>query len=321
MRLLITGASGFVGTALLSKFGREPHSEVFGIFRTTPAVDRRSPNFIALTGSLEPDENWSGLPSACDALIHAAARVHVMNDSASNPLAEYRRINVAGTLNLARQAAATGLRRFIFISTLKVNGESTSGDNSFSADDTPAPLDPYGMSKWEAEQGLREIAGRTGMEIVIIRPPLVYGPGVKGNFKTMVRWLSLGIPLPLGAVPNRRSFVNLDNLVDLIATCIGHPGAADQTFLVSDGMDLTTPELLRRMGSALGKPARLFAVPPWLLNTAGAVLGKRAEVHRLTDSMCADITKTRRRLDWSPVASVDDGLRKTALSLVREEGI
>jgi nucleoside-diphosphate-sugar epimerase len=321
MRLLVTGANGFLGSALSSTLVDRARDEVFGFFRTAPAATGKSPHLTALIGSLDPNENWDAIPRASDALIHTAARVHQMRDTASDPLVEYRRINVAGTLNLARRAAALGLRRFIFISTLKVNGESTGTGKSYSADDTPAPLDPYGVSKWEAEQGLREIALQTGMEVVIIRPPLIYGPGVKGNFKTMVQWLNLGIPLPLGAILNQRSFVNLDNLVDLIVTCIDHPAAANQTFLASDGVDLSTPELLRRMAGALGKTVRLIAVPPWLLKIAGATLGKREAVHRLCDSLCADITKTRRMLDWSPIASVDDGLRKTAQSLLREASV
>lgn len=245
-------------------------------------------------------------------MVHAAARVHVMDDRASDPLAEFRRINVQGTLNLARQAAAAGVRRFVFISSIKVNGEATKLGIPFSADDIPAPLDPYGVSKMEAEQGLREIAAQTGMEVVIIRPPLVYGPGVKANFRAMMHWLTRGVPLPLGAIHNRRSLVALDNLVDLIVSCLDHPAAANQTFLVSDGEDLSTTQLLRRMGRALGKPVRLIPVPPALIKVGATLMGKRAVAQRLCDSLQVDISKTRQLLGWSPLLSVDEGLKKAA---------
>ncbi len=318
MRLIISGASGFLGSALLSKLSQQPSNQVLAIFRTPPKGGTNAAGFATLIGKLEPNEDWSGIPRLCQALIHTAARVHVMKDASANPLGEYRRVNVEGTLNLARQAAAAGLRRFIFLSTLKVNGESTPAGKAYTADDKPAPLDPYSVSKWEAEQGLREIAARSGMEIVIIRPPLIYGPGVKGNFLSMARWLKRGIPLPLGAIRNQRSMLNLDNLLDLIVVCIAHPAAANQTFLASDGEDLSTPDLLRRTGAALGKPARLIPVPVWLLKATAAPLGKAGIVQRLCESLRADISKTRRMLDWSPAASVDEGLRRTAESLLHE---
>jgi len=318
MRLLISGASGFVGSALVSRLVRRPNTEVVGIFRGPPNRSGDSFNLAALIGNLDPDQDWSGMPRNSDALIHAAARVHVMKDAATDPLAEYRRVNVDGTLNLARQAAAAGLRRFIFISTLKVNGEATEAERRFSADDAPAPPDPYSVSKWEAEQGLRELALRTGMEVVVIRPPLVYGPGVKGNFQEMAHWLKRGIPLPLGAIRNQRSMVNMDNLVDLIVTCIDHPAAANQTFLASDGEDLSTPDLLRRTAAALGKPVRLISVPVWLLQTGAAAVGKTEAIQRLCESLRADITKTRRMLNWSPATSVEEGLKRTAERFLRE---
>lgn len=318
MRLLISGAGGLVGSASMSRFAGRPNIEVTGIFRSPPSRSDAS-NCGVLIGNLDPDQDWSGIPEP-DVLIHTAARVHVMKDAASDPLAEYRRVNVGGTLNLARQAAAAGLRRFIFISTLKVNGESTEGDRSFSADDAPAPSDPYSMSKWEAERGLGELASRTGMEVVVIRPPLVYGPGVKGNFRRMAHWLESGMPLPLGSIRNKRSMIYLGNLVDLIATCIDHPAAGNQTFLASDGEDLSTPDLLRRMGAALGKPARLVSVPAWLLKAGASAVGETEAIQRLCESLRADITKTRRMLDWNPAASVDEGLRITAEKILRETG-
>ena len=233
-----------------------------------------------------------------------------MHDTDGDPLAAYRVVNTEGTINLARQAAAAGVRRFVFISSVKVNGEETSPGQPFTEEDEPAPLDPYGISKLEAEQGLRDLATATGMEVVIIRPPLVYGPGVKANFLTMMRWLNKGVPLPFGALDNRRSLVALDNLVDFIITCIDHPAAAKQTFLVADGEDLSTTELLRRVGRAMGKPVRLIPVPMGLLQAGARLLGKQEMARRLCGSLQVDITKARTLLGWKPPVAVDEGLRR-----------
>jgi len=239
--------------------------------------------------------------------------VHILNDKSSDPLAEFCRVNVEGTAALARQAAVAGVRRFVFLSSVKVNGEFTEAGQPFTADDVPAPEDPYGVSKHEAEQLLRQITVETDMEVVIIRPPLVYGPGVKANFESMMRWLARGVPLPLAAVTeNRRSLVALDNLVDLIVTCLNHPAAANQTFLASDGEDLSIAELLKRMGAAMGHPARLFYLPPALLKLGAAVLNKPGIYQRLCGSLQLDITKTRQLLGWAPPVSVDAGLRRAA---------
>jgi len=236
-----------------------------------------------------------------------------MNDKSPDPLAEFRRVNVDGTAALARQAAASGVRRFVFLSSIKVNGEFTEAGQPFTADDVPAPEDPYGVSKHEAEQLLRQIAAETGMEVVIIRPPLVYGLGVKANFESMMRWLARGVPLPLAAVTNnRRSLVALDNLVDLIVTCLHHPAAANQTFLVSDDEDLSTAQLLKRMGAAIGQPARLFYLPPTLLKLGASVLNRPGIYQRLCGSLQLDIAKTRQLLGWTPPVSVDEGLRRAA---------
>jgi len=235
-----------------------------------------------------------------------------MHDPAADPLAEFRRVNVALTLNLARQAASLGVRRFVFVSSVKVNGESTPVGQPFTPDDQPRPQDPYGVSKFEAEQALMRLAGVSGMEVVILRPVLVYGPGVKANFQAMMHWLRKGVPLPLGALDNRRSLLALDNLVDCIITCLHHPAAANQTFLVSDGEDLTVPTLLRRTAAAFDQRARLVPVPLFVLRAGGRVLGREGIVQRLCDSLQVDITKTRRLLGWEPPVSIDAALKATA---------
>ena len=310
--ILVTGATGFVGRALVQCLLAEDESR-----RLVVAVRRDNQPWPArvlprVTGDLEPSADWSDALDGVSVVIHLAARVHMMADVAADPLAEFRRVNVQGTLNLARHAAAAGVRRFVFVSSIKVNGEVTQLGRPFTADDAPAPLDAYGVSKMEAEQGLREIARQTGMEVVIIRPPLVYGPGVKANFAAMMRWLRRGVPLPLGTLHNQRSLVALDNLVDLIATCLTHPAAANQTFLVSDGEDVSTTELLRRMGQALGCPARLIPVPVGWLKLAAALVGKRDVAQRLYGSLQVDISKTRQLLGWSPTLTLKQGLHKAA---------
>jgi nucleoside-diphosphate-sugar epimerase len=245
-------------------------------------------------------------------VIHAAARVHVMNETAVDALTEFRKVNVEGTLRLARRAAESGVKRFIFISSIKVNGESTVLGKPFKANDFPAPADPYGVSKYEAEEALKQLSLDTGMEVVIIRPPLVYGPGVKANFLSMMRWLERGVPLPLGAIKNRRSLVAIGNLVDLAITCISHPAAANQTFLVSDGEDLSTTQLLRRMADALKVRAHLLPIPEAGLRLGALLLGKKAIADRLCGSLQVDIGKTCSMLNWLPPVSVDKALQRTA---------
>lgn len=307
MRVLVTGATGFVGRPLLQRLALDHRYEV-------RAVSRRKNHDLPFGTDLAPVAcidavtSWQQALSGIDIVIHTAARVHIMQETVSDPLAEFRRVNVEGTLNLAHQALEAGVRRFIFASSIKVNGEGTQPGKPFTSDDAPNPADPYGISKREAEDGLRRLAANSGMEMVVIRPPLVYGPGVKGNMLRMMRWLNQGIPLPLGAIRNQRSLVALDNLVDLIATCVDHPGAANQTFLAGDGEDLSTSDLLRRMATALGRPARLLPVPAWLLVAGGNLLGKRAMAQRLCGSLQVDISKTRRLLNWTPPVSVDEAL-------------
>ncbi|UVE19046.1 SDR family oxidoreductase [Pseudomonas sp. LS44] len=310
-RTLLTGVSGFVGRAVHDRLSANSASQLIVAIRG-PLTGLPQATSVTQISAIDGTTNWNTALRGTDVVIHSAARVHVMNDKSADPLTEFRKVNVEGTLNLARQAAEAGVRRFIFISSIKVNGEGTPVGTPYIADAQSAPADPYGISKTEAEQGLRALAAETGMEVVIIRPTLVYGPGVKANFLSMMRWLHKGVPLPFGAIHNRRSLVALDNLVDLIVTCIDHPAAANQTFLVSDGEDLSTTELLRRMGAALGKPARLLPVPSWVLEAGAAMLGKKALSQRLCGSLQVDISKTRELLGWAPPVSVDAALRKTA---------
>ncbi|MDH1657960.1 SDR family oxidoreductase [Pseudomonas mosselii] len=309
-RILLTGASGFVGKAVLGKLLERGEAVVVALRHGSEVQGKGAEQFRF--AQLDGGTEWKAALGRVDTVIHSAARVHVMNDTDRDPLATFRRVNVEGTLNLARQAAKAGVKRFIFISSIKVNGEGTPKGRPYTADDQPAPSDPYGISKREAEDALRSLALESGMEVVIIRPVLVYGPGVKANFLSMMRWLEKGVPLPLGAIDNRRSLVALDNLADLIATCVDHPNAANQTFLVSDGEDLSTSALLRRMAFALGRPARLIPVPAGLLKFGCSILGKRSLSQRLCGSLQVDIEKNRSLLGWTPPVSVDEALRLTA---------
>ena len=311
MRVLITGASGFVGEAVVRQLLLESNTRVRGALRRESALLSDGAE-QAIVADLSSTTEWSRAVADVDVVVHTAARVHVMRETASDPLTEFRRVNVEGTLNLARQAAAAGTRRFIFLSSIKVNGEQTLPGRPYTADDPPAPRDSYGQSKQEAEAGLQRLSEETGIELVIIRPVLVYGPGVKGNFKSMMRLLETGVPLPLGAIHNRRSLVALDNLVDLITACLRHPRAASQTFLVSDGEDLSTTDLLRRMSDAMRVPARLFPVPVSLMTSSARLVGKANIAQRLFGSLQVDISKTRTLLDWSPPHGVDASLRKAA---------
>lgn len=306
MRVLVTGANGFVGGALVVRLMRGGHKTIAAV-RSNPEPDQ------TLVGEISAQTDWSQALSGCDVVVHTAARVHHLRENAADPLAEFRRVNTAGTLNLACQSVAAGVKRLVFISTIKVHGEVGVEGCSFEADDMPAPKDPYGVSKHEAEQFLRQVASETGLEVVIIRPPLVYGPRVKGNFASMMSWIARGVPLPLGAVTNnRRSLVALDNLIDLIVTCLDHPAAANQTFLVSDGESVSTTDLLRRLGNAIGKPARLLPVSLVLLRAAATLLGKGDMVQRLLGNLQVDISHTCKTLGWKPPIGVDEGLRRAA---------
>lgn len=317
--VLVTGANGFIGKAVCSDLPSRGY-RVRGVVRHKLQIALQSDVECLSMDEMDANTDWSGALDGVDSVVHLAARVHLMRETAADPLTEFRRTNVALTLNLARQAAAAGVRRFVFVSSIKVNGEMTPVGQPYTAEDVPQPIDPYGISKHEAEQGLMKLAAETGLEVVIIRPVLVYGPGVKANFYSMMHWVQKGTPLPLGALPNRRSFVALDNMVDLIAVCLQHPAAANQTFLVSDGEDLTISALLRRTGAALGKPARLISVPVMMLRAGARLVGQEAVLQRLCDSLQVDITKTRRILGWTPPVRVDDALREAAQHFRRNKG-
>ena len=309
MKVLVTGASGFVGSALCGHLLAKGQT-VTGAVRSIPGKPLPGVEYRVVS-DLSAETNWREALTGMDAVVHCAARVHIMKETSTDPLAAFREMNVKGTACLAEQAADNGVKRFVFISSIKVNGETTSG-RPFTADNTPAPEDPYGISKWETEQVLQKIAEKTGLEVVIIRPPLVYGPGVRANFLRLMQAVKLGMPLPLGSINNRRSLVALDNLIDLIDTCLNHPAASNQTFLVSDGNDLSTTALLQNMAVALGRPTRLIPAPESLLRVVAKLLGKTSIAQRLCGSLQVDINKTRRMLGWSPPVTVDEALRQTA---------
>jgi nucleoside-diphosphate-sugar epimerase len=305
-KIFLTGATGFVGNKVLERLAESQYDVICAVRRGV--VFETSVRTVI--GEINSKTDWSISMGDAQTLIHTAARAHIMKDEAADPLTEYWKVNVDGTLNLARQAAEAGIRRFIFISSIKVNGEGTRLNQPFNADASPAPEDSYGVSKCAAEEGLRKLAVETGMELVIIRPPLVYGPGVKGNFASMIKLVEKGLPLPLGAIHNKRSLVALDNLVDLIITCIDHPAAANQVFLAGDGVDLSTTELLQGVAKAMGKPSRLVPVPAGLLMFGATVLGKKAMAQRLLGSLQVDISKARNLLGWQPPLSVGEGLKR-----------
>lgn len=313
--ILITGANGFIGKAVkkdLTGRGRPVRG----------AVRRDSGEGGRVIGDIGPETDWREHLAGVDTVIHTAARVHVANDSASDSLDRFRRINAAGTRRLAEEAAGNGVKRLVFTSSIKVNGESTDGcgpDQFFTPLDEPRPADAYALSKLEAEQALQDVARRTGLEVVIIRPPLVYGPGVRANFRRLMHLVYKGVPLPLASVDNRRSMAALDNLVDLLIRCVDHPEAAGRTFLVSDGQDLSTPELIRLIARAMNRKALIFPFSKRLLKGAGAVTGLSGVVNRLTGSLRADIACTRNTLDWEPPVSVERGVRSAVDSYIKEK--
>jgi nucleoside-diphosphate-sugar epimerase len=323
MKFLITGANGFVGRALCAELLLRGYSVRAAVRAADKFVGDAEPVAV---GDIDGATDWSEALCGVEVVVHLAARVHVMRETGADPLAEFRRVNLEGTANLARQAAEAGVKRLVYVSSVKVNGESTAPiptlalplkgrvQNVFTETDAPSPQDPYGISKWEAEQILSRVSQETGLEVVIVRPPLVYGAGVKGNFAQMLKVLTKGIPLPLASIHNQRSLAYVGNLVDALIACATHPAAAGQAYLVSDGEDISTPDLLRKLGAAMGHPARLFPCPPALLKLAGRLTGKSDQVERLLGSLQVDSGKIRRELGWTPPFTLQEGLRLTARS-------
>ena len=306
-KILVTGATGFIGKAVIQKLLIQEFIVSALVRNTSPALPDSVTQIVIGDISTLP-KNISALQNI-DVLIHIAARAHIMNETENNPLTEFRKVNTTATLNLARQAAEAGVKRFIFISSVKVNGEITEPGTSFTPGNTHAPTDPYGLSKFEAEQGLMSLTQNTGMEVVIIRPPLVYGPGVKANFLAMIKWVDKGVPLPLGAIHNKRSLVALDNLVSFICHCINHPKASNEIFLISDNEDVSTTELLQKVAKALGKKIILLPIPVSLMRVAARLIGKQAVASRLFDSLQLDSSKAKDLLGWQPVINMDEQLK------------
>jgi nucleoside-diphosphate-sugar epimerase len=317
-RVLVTGASGFVGRALVEHLVSRNASEVIAMTRVIPDNPVIGARYFPV-GDLVLQTQWSSLLAGVDTLVHAAARVHILNDRSAQSIDEFERVNVIPTLEMARHAAAMGVRRFIFLSSIGVNGVQTQSNIAFSETDTPNPHNAYALSKLQAERGLHKIAAQTGLDVVIIRPPLVYGPGVRANFAALMHAVQSGWPLPLGVVHNQRSLVALDNLIDFIATCIHHPEAANETFLISDGDDVSSAELVRGLARAAGVSARLLPVPAWVLWAGAVALGKREFIQRLCGSLQVDITKARTRLGWVPQISLDEGLRRAVAGIHTHE--
>lgn len=307
-KVLVTGANGFVGTALCDAFA------TLGIPHVAAVRTRSQPSEFE-TGGITPATDWSKALAGCDTIVHLAGRVHVMHDTAADPLEAFRAANVEATLNLARHAARLGVKRFVFLSSVKVNGEETAG-RPFTVFDAPAPADPYGQSKLEAEMALRALSRDTGPEVAIIRPPLVYGPGVQANFLRLMQLVKWGVPLPLGAIHNKRSLVALDNLVDAIITCSHHPKAPGEVFFVSDDHDVSTTELLRMIASAMGRRSLLASVPAGFIAGCATLLGQSAISKRLLGSLQVDITHTKSTLGWKPVIGTQAAVEKTVAHFI-----
>lgn len=310
-KVLVTGADGFIGRALCQQLLAMGYP-VIKALRSAPSSGSLDGPQYAVVGEIDATTDWQAIIKEVDVVIHLAARVHITQSDTINSLAEFRKTNVEGTLNLARQAAIASVRRFIFISSIKVNGELTKLGHPFTADDTPAPVDAYGLSKLEAEQGLQGLARETGMQVVVIRPPIVYGPGVRANFLALMRCIYHRIPLPLGAIDNRRSILALDNLVDLIILCISHPAAANQLFLARDREDIDTTGLLRSLATMLNKKAWLLPIPVSFLKKIALLLGKQDMAQKLCGSLQVDMHKTQELLGWQPPVSTNEALLKTA---------
>ena len=307
--ILVTGANGFVGQALCVELHQCGWPVRTALRKSLPM---HSASEQVIIDKIDGQTDWADALRGVDAVVHLAARVHVMKDTSTDPMAEFRKVNVQGTENLARQAARAGVRRLVYVSSIKVNGEGTSGSQGYSERDTPAPQDAYGISKWEAEQALQRVAQETGLEVVVVRPPLVYGPGVKGNFISLLAAVGKGVPLPLAGADNARSLVYVGNLVDALIACATHPAAVGQTYLVSDGVPVSTAELVEKIAGALGCRSRSFYFPPVLLRAAAVLLGRSAQIDRLFGSLRVDDEKIRRELGWVPPYTLEQGLRATA---------
>ena len=302
--ILITGYSGFVGQHLLNDINHLHKIKLLG-----RSKDKN--NHDCYTANIDSNSDYSNALKNVDIVIHMAARVHVMNDNSIDPLGEFRAVNTAGTINLAKQAADAGVKRFIFISSIKVNGESTSNTSPFQSSDVPKPEDPYGISKSEAEEQLIELGRERGLEIVIIRPPLVYGEGVKANFASLFKFVGKRVPLPFRAITNnKRSLVSVYNLVDLIKVCVDHPNAANQIFLVSDDKDISTSEMVALMAKVQGFPNYSLPLPVWCFHLIGKLLSKKDVIDRLVGSLQVDITHTKNTLNWTPPFSIEEGFAK-----------
>jgi len=309
MNVLVTGANGFIGNALLTELISCRYSVKGATRKVSPSLKNVE---LVVIGDITERTDWTSSLTSVDVVVHTAARVHIMKDSVIESLAKFRAVNTAGTLRLAEQAADAGVKRFVFISSIKVNGEFTSRNVPFKADDSFVPVDPYGLSKYEAEQGLLDIAKKTGMDVVIIRPPLVYGPGVKANFAAMIKWVNRGVPLPFGAIHNQRSLVALDNLVSFIIHCIADPKAANEVFLISDGEDVSTTSLLQKIAHAFAKNSLLVPVPVSLMKFFAKLLARVDMADRLFGSLQVDSSKANDLLGWRPVITMDKQLKKMA---------
>ncbi|NOU01597.1 MAG: SDR family oxidoreductase [Gallionella sp.] len=308
-KVLVTGATGFVGRVLC----KELRHRGFQVRAAVRSLDLSIEGIESVVvGEIAGGTSWRDALRDVDVVIHLAARVHVMKDEAADPLSEFLKVNVSGTENLARQAAQAGVKRLVYVSSIKVNGDSTTGSQPFSESNQPNPQDPYGISKWRAEQALQRIAQETGLEIVIVRPPLVYGAGVKGNFISLMTAIDKDVPLPLAGAKNLRSLLYVGNLADALIVCAAHPDAAGQTYLLSDGEDISTAMLVKKIATALGRKSRSFYFPPGLLRAAAGVLGRSAQVERLFGSLQVNNQKIRNELSWCPPFTLEQGLRATA---------
>jgi len=307
--ILVTGANGFIGKPVWSELVKAGFQVKCAVRKLNHPINKHCTKIVEV-GDIGPETDWTNALKSITTIVHLAARVHMMKDSAIEPLSEFRKMNVNATEHLATMAAKAGVKRLVFMSTVKVNGEQTR-DKPFTESDLPHPDDPYAISKWEAEQALLKVSNETGLEVVILRPPLVYGPGVQANFLRLLQIVDRNIPLPFLNIKNKRSFIYLGNLVDAIIACCTHPNAKGETFLVSDGEDASTAELVRMIAIAMGKKAKLFPFPQSLLSIIGTLTGKKAELNRLFGSLCIDSSKIRKVLNWKPPISMRDGIQET----------